>query len=199
MWCLRPYSPTLGYLTGIVIYVCATWVQTLQILTASGRRKIKPPFPIDVWYIHAFCLLAMIYCLFLSELFSFRLAAFDFRHCRCRTAGKSVKQQSRVVTIVGEKNPYWKKPSKAAPWCPFTPRHRPRGPHGKRQDILFPDNNIKPEKSTHGIKTFCVALRQQHGLFIWFVTLMKTMHLFLYIYLFLTLSETLSVTYSVLL
>lgn len=36
--------------------------------------------------------------LLVSELFSYRFSAFNFRHRR-RTAGKSVKQQSRVVTI----------------------------------------------------------------------------------------------------
>lgn len=93
--------------------------------------------------------------LLVSELFSYRFPAFDFRHCR-RTAGKSAKQQSRVVTIEtkkprtkqNKKNLIERKLSEAAPWCPFTLRHCPGEPPGKWQDIFFPDNNVKKKKDT---------------------------------------------------
>jgi len=52
----------------------------------------------------AFMVFSCLPQLLISELFSYRFSAFDFRHCRRRTAGKSVKQQSRVVTIEKTKN-----------------------------------------------------------------------------------------------
>lgn len=110
------------------------------------------------WFSHACHDLLLI-----SELFSYRFSAFNFRHRRRRTAGKSVKQQSRVVTIGKKKKLIERKLSKAAPWCPFTLRHCPREPPGKLQDIFFPDNNVKKHKSTHGVSLCCVALGKRYG------------------------------------
>lgn len=97
--------------------------------------------------------------LLVSELFGFRLSAFDFRRRR-RAAEKSVKQQSRVVTIETKKktpNLTERKLSEAAPWCPFTLRHCPREPPGKWQDIFFPDNNVKKAQEVRTASR-CAAL-----------------------------------------
>lgn len=85
----------------------------------SMQQRIKPlclKRKMYSWFSHA--------ChdrLLISELFSFRFSAFDFRHHR-RTAGKSVKQQSRVVTIgkkKKKKTPYCKKTVRGSPMVPF--------------------------------------------------------------------------------
>lgn len=84
-----------------VIFAFEVWVQTPHIVPPEHNREssnfcLKKIYS---WFSHACRDLLLI-----SEQFSHKFVAFDFRHCR--TAGKSVKQQSRVVTIEKKKKTY---------------------------------------------------------------------------------------------